>query len=267
MFYYAVNKRVRIQIVLLLFHQNMMNLIIDVGNTLVKLAVFENETLTFKKSCIKSEFISTLQKFSNDFPKINHVIVSSVGNFSEGELLEIKNRYKVFVLTYKDPIPFKNKYASPNTLGVDRIALVSAAAVQYPNKNVLVIDAGSCITYDFINSENEYLGGAISPGINMRYKSLNRFTEKLPLLDPKMINNFIGDATDSSIHIGVLQGIINEIEGFISLYKEKHEELTIILTGGDAHFLLDSLKNDIFASSNFLLEGLNYILEHNKDTC
>jgi type III pantothenate kinase len=244
-----------------------MNLIIDVGNTLVKLAVFDNESLTFKKSCLKADFLSTLQEFSNTFPKIKDVLVSSVGNFSEGELLEIKNRFKVFVLTYKDPIPFKNKYASPNTLGVDRIALVSAAAVQYPNKNVLVIDAGSCITYDFINSDNEYLGGAISPGVTMRYQSLNTLTEKLPLLEPKTLNVYIGNSTDSSMHIGVLQGIINEIEGFISLYKEKHEELTIILTGGDAHYLLDSLKNDIFASSNFLLEGLNYLLEHNKDTC
>jgi len=244
-----------------------MNLIIDVGNTLVKLAVFDNESLTFKKSCLKGDFLSTLQEFSNAYPKISDVIVSSVGNFSEGELLEIKNRYKVFVLTHKDPIPFKNNYASPNTLGVDRIALVSAAAIQFPNKNVLVIDAGSCITYDFLNRENEYMGGAISPGINMRYKSLNSFTENLPLLDPKTPNKFIGDATDSSIHIGVLQGVVNEIEGFVTLYEEKYKELTIILTGGDAHYLLDSLKNDIFASSNFLLEGLNYLLEHNKDTC
>ena len=244
-----------------------MNLIIDVGNTFVKLAVFDNEILTFKRNCLKVDFSSSLEELSNNYPKITDVIVSSVGNFTEGELLEIKNKYKVFVLTYKDPIPFKNKYASPNTLGADRIALVSAAAVQHPNKNVLIIDAGSCITYDFLNSNNEYLGGAISPGLTIRYKSLNRFTEKLPLLDPKTPSYFIGDATDSSIHVGVMQGLINEIEGFISLYKEKHKELTIILTGGDAHYLLDSLKNDIFASSNFLLEGLNYLLEHNKDTC
>ncbi len=244
-----------------------MNLIIDVGNTLVKLAVFDNNTLAFKKSCVKEDFLTTLEEVSISYPKIKDVIVSSVGNFSEGELLELKNRYKVFVLTHKDSIPFENKYASPDTLGVDRIALVSAAAVQYPNKNVLVIDAGSCITYDFINSENKYQGGAISPGIKMRYQALNTFTDKLPFLEPKTFNNFIGDSTESSIHIGVTQGVLNEIEGFISLYKENYKELTIILTGGDVHFLLDSLKNDIFATSNFLLEGLNYILEHNKNIC
>lgn len=244
-----------------------MNLIIDVGNTLVKLAVFDNNVLEFKKNCVKADFLSVLNEVSVAYPKIDNVIVSSVGNFSEGELLEIKNRFKVFVLTHKDSIPFINNYSSPETLGADRIALVSAAAVQYPGKNVLIIDAGSCITYDFLNSENEYLGGAISPGVKMRYKSLNTLTEKLPLLEPKKLNKFIGSSTESSMHIGVLQGIINEIEGFVSLYKEKHKELTIILTGGDTHFLLDSLKNDIFAASNFLLEGLNYILEHNKDTC
>lgn len=244
-----------------------MNLIIDVGNTLVKLAVFDNNKLTLKKSCIKTGFSSTLQEISIAYPKIEDVIISSVGNFSEEELLELKNKFKVFVLTHKALIPFKNRYSSPETLGVDRIALVSAAAVQYPGKNVLIVDAGSCITYDFLNSKNEYLGGAISSGIKMRYKSLNTFTQKLPLLEPKTQNKFIGDTTESSIHVGIIQGVVNEIEGFKALYKENFEELTIILTGGDAHYLLDSLKNDIFASSNFLLEGLNYILEHNKDTC
>jgi len=244
-----------------------MNLIIDVGNTLVKLAVFNNNVLEFKKSCIKADFLSVLNEVSVAYPSINDVIVSSVGNFSDGELSEIKNRYKVFVLTHKDPIPFKNNYASPETLGVDRIALVSAAAIQFSNKNVLVIDAGSCITYDFINSENEYLGGAISPGLKMRYKALNLLTDKLPLLEPKTVDDYMGDSTESSMHIGVIKGALNEIEGFISSYKDDYKELTIILTGGDANYLLDSLKNDIFATSNFLLEGLNYILEYNKDTC
>lgn len=240
-----------------------MNLIIDVGNTLVKLAVFDNNTLQYKKSCEKEDFLVALQDVSDLYPNINDAIVSSVGNFSEGELLEIKKRFTVFVLTQKDAVPFINKYATPDTLGVDRLALVSAAAVQFPNKNVLIIDAGTCITYDFINSEKEYLGGAISPGIQMRYQSIHAFTEKLPLLDPKNLEKFIGDSTESSIHIGVIQGVLNEMEGFISLYKEKNGELTIILTGGDALYLLDSLKNDIFATSNFLLEGLNYILKYN----
>ncbi len=244
-----------------------MNLIIDVGNTLVKLAVFEEDILRFKKSFEKEDFLEALQDISKAFPNIKAAIVSSVGNFSEGELLEIKKRYNVFVLTQNDTIPFINKYATTNTLGVDRLALVSAAANQFPNKNVLIIDAGTCITYDFLNAKNEYLGGAISPGIEMRYRSLHSFTEKLPLFVPKPTENLIGDSTENSIHIGVINGILNEIDGFIASYKEKYKELTIILTGGGSHYLLDSLKNDIFASSNFLLEGLNYILKYNTTTC
>jgi len=244
-----------------------MNLIIDVGNTFVKLAVFDNDILQHKKSCSIKEFLFYFEKISIKFPKINKAIVSSVGNFSEDELSVIKSRYKVFTLSQKDKVPYVNKYATPETLGVDRMALVSAAAIQFPDKNVLIIDAGSCITYDFLNSENEYLGGAISPGIQMRYKSIHSFTENLPLLEPNFPLNYVGDSTENSIHSGVIHGILNEIDGFIDLYKEKNKELTIILTGGDAHFLLDNLKNDIFANSNFLLEGLNYILKHNNTLC
>ena len=173
----------------------------------------------------------------------------------------------MFVLNHDAKIPFKNEYATPRTLGVDRIALVSAAAIKFPKENVLVIDAGSCITYDFLSATNTYLGGAISPGIKMRFKALHHFTDKLPLLEKKLPENWIGDSTENSMQIGVIKGIQNEIEGYISLYKEKFKNLTVILTGGDADFLRDSLKNDIFADSNFLLEGLNYILEHNKDSC
>lgn len=245
----------------------MQNLIIDVGNTLVKFAVFNNQSLVFKKSCDHSDFINVLDEISKEHSNINRVIVSSVGNFNDGELSIIKNRYPTFVLTHKDPIPFKNNYASPETLGIDRIALISAAVLHYPKKNVLVIDAGTCITYDFKNSTNEYLGGAISPGVQMRYKALHLLTDKLPELTPVKQESFIGNTTASSIHVGVLKGIVEEIDGFIARYKEDYKELTIILTGGDANYLLDSLKNDIFATSNFLLEGLNYILEYNKDTC
>ena len=127
-----------------------------------------------------------------------------------------------------------------------------------------MIDAGSCITYDLITANNTYLGGAISPGIQMRYKAIHTFTANLPLLEPKLPIIQTGNSTESSIHSGILQAVVFEIEGFVRTYKEKYPDLTVILTGGDAHFLRDSLKSDIFANSNFLLEGLNFILEHNK---
>ena len=130
---------------------------------------------------------------------------------------------------------------------------------------MLVIDAGSCITYDFLTSENTYLGGTISPGLTMRFQAMHTFTANLPLLSPSLPIITTGDTTDSSMHSGVLQAVIFEIEGFIKWYTDKYGDLTVILTGGDAHFLRDSIKSDIFANSNFLLEGLNHILEHNKD--
>ncbi len=242
-----------------------MNLIIDVGNTLVKLAVFETNYLIFRQECVKEDFLITFQEVSKNYKLIKKAIVSAVGNFSEIEISEVKKNYPVFELTHKAQIPFKNKYATPNTLGVDRIALVASAAIQFPKKNVLIIDVGSCITYDFLNSENEYLGGAISPGIDLRYQSLHHYTDKLPYLKPKLLKKVLGNTTEKSIHIGVLQGVISEINGSITNYLEEFKELTIILTGGGAHYLVDSLKNDIFANSNFLLEGLNYLLEINTN--
>ena len=244
-----------------------MNLIIDVGNTLLKLAVFDNQMLTVKRSCDKVDFISTLEELSIIHPRITDVIISSVGNFSEKEILFIQKRYETIILNHQTKVPFINQYKTLETLGVDRIALVSSAAIQYPKDNILIIDVGSCITYDLLNSKNEYLGGSISPGIDLRYKALNDYTNKLPLLKPKIIKKTLGNTTKSSIHIGVVQGVVNEVDGFITRYQLKHKDLTIILTGGGAHYLVDNLKNDIFANSNFLLEGLNYILQNNKTQC
>ncbi len=244
-----------------------MNLIIDVGNTYIKLAVFVKDQLEEKWWCRKQDFSESFSQVTEVYPGIRKCIVSSVGDFSEVHQNEIEDKFPVFVLSKDARLPFENKYATPTTLGIDRIALVSAAAVQYPDKNVLVIDAGSCITYDFLNDENEYLGGAISPGMEMRYKAMHTFTANLPLLDSEMPNNMIGDSTENSMHVGVVQGVINELEGFIYRYNENFTELTVILTGGDAHFLRDSIKNDIFANSNFLLEGLNHLLEINTDSC
>ena len=242
-----------------------MNLIIDVGNTLLKLAVFDSGSLQHKKTCIKSDFLDILSVIADQFPKIDHSIISSVGSITNHQLSALKKISPLQVLDHTMRFPFSNLYATPTTLGVDRIALVSAAAMQYPKKNVLIIDSGSCITYDFLNDKNEYLGGAISPGIEMRYNALNHYTAKLPQLELKKPKTILGNSTNTSIHSGVVNGAVFEIEGFLESYKSDYNDLTIILTGGDAHFLRDSLKSDIFANSNFLLEGLNFILEHNKD--
>lgn len=240
-----------------------MNLVIDVGNTLIKLGVFDLQQLKLKKTCVQNDFLHVLTEVSTSFPEIKHTLVASVGNLTEAHLAKLEQRYSVLHLDQLTKVPFNNKYSTPATLGVDRIAVISAAAQQFANKNVLVIDAGTCITYDFISSENEYFGGAISPGIALRYQALNSFTKKLPLLNAQTPKNLIGDSTATSIHSGIVNGVLYEIDGFIENYKNEFADLTVILTGGDTHFLRDSIKNDIFANSNFLLEGLNHILEYN----
>ncbi len=240
-----------------------MNLVIDVGNTFIKFGVFGVQQLKHKKSCEKNDFLLVLEEVSQSFPDIKNTIIASVGKLEKEHLAKLELLYDVLQLDQHTKVPFFNKYSTPTTLGVDRIAVISAAAQQFTNKNVLVIDAGTCITYDFINSKNEYFGGAISPGITLRYQALNSFTAKLPLLEAQHPQNLIGNSTVSSIHSGVVNGILFEIDGIIETYKKEFTDLTVILTGGDTHFLRDSIKNDIFANSNFLLEGLNQILEYN----
>ncbi|MFD0964345.1 type III pantothenate kinase [Pseudofulvibacter geojedonensis] len=242
-----------------------MHLIIDVGNTRAKLAVYENNSLKKRWVVEKKNLLNKSLKILKNDPDISHAIISSVAHLDEKGLNEIDKKAKLLVLNKDVAIPFKNLYATPKTLGVDRIALIAAAAHQYPGKNILVVDAGTCVTFDFLNSNNEYLGGAISPGLTIRYEALHKLTAKLPLLKPEQIEDFIGDSTATSMHSGVVNGLVQEIDGVITQYKNRYKELTVILTGGDTNFLAKSLKSSIFANSNFLLEGLNVILEINKD--
>ncbi|WP_179318092.1 type III pantothenate kinase [Winogradskyella helgolandensis] len=241
-----------------------MNLIVDVGNTYVKFAVFNDTDLIYKSSFKLKEFKIQYKTLKKEFPKLEKAIISSVGHLSVEQVQLIKNDLNVIELTSDLNFPFKNDYQTPKTLGVDRIALVCASVNQFPNKNVLIIDAGTCITYDFITKENHYRGGAISPGLRLRYVSLNNLTANLPLLETKLPDSVIGDTTESSIHSGVVYGAIKEIDGVIDQYREDNSDLTVILTGGDTKFLSNQLKNTIFAKSNFLLDGLNFILEYNS---
>lgn len=239
-----------------------MYLIIDVGNTRVKVAVFEIDTIKEVFTFEKTNIISELKKIISNF-SISNSIVSSVANFTDEETKKIAELLNPVFLDSNTKVPFENLYKTPKTLGVDRIALASAAIKKYPNQNVLVLDAGTCITYEFITDEGNYLGGAISPGIAMRYKALHTFTSKLPLLEANELENFIGTDTESSIHSGVINGVCNEIDGIIAQYQKKYSDLTVVLTGGDTYFLSKQLKSVIFAHPNFVLEGLHTILIHN----
>ncbi|MFS4494357.1 type III pantothenate kinase [Maribacter sp. 2308TA10-17] len=241
-----------------------MNLIIDAGNTSVKLAVFDKMNLLFDDSIESEKFIGKVKEIFNSYPNISWAIVSAVSNLNQKAIAALSVFCQVHVLDHSSKVPFKNSYATPNTLGVDRIALATAAFYFNPKGNTLVIDAGTCVTYDMINDYGEYLGGSISPGMHMRYEALHNQTAKLPLLELDDPLDLIGNSTNSSIHSGVVNGILEEIDGVIDRYQSRFEDLTVILTGGDAQFLSKRLKNTIFADSKFLLKGLNNLLEYNK---
>ncbi|WJS96125.1 type III pantothenate kinase [Flavobacterium johnsoniae] len=242
-----------------------MILTVDIGNTRVKAAVFEGnnalENFVFEKNELEKKIEKILKKFIN----CSDLVVASVGSVEKQAFLTFENRLKVHFFTHEDVFPFHNKYATPKTLGIDRMILAGGATLQFPKQNRLVIDAGTCITYDFIDENDNYLGGAISPGLRLRYEALHNFTARLPLLTLEAPDNYVGNSTPQAIHSGVVNGFVYEIDGFIDEYRKEFSNFIIILTGGDAEFLAKRLKNTIFANSNFLLESLNQTYQYKID--
>jgi len=240
-------------------NQREMLLAIDIGNTKIKAAVFEETALLEKFVFDKETAQKNIEEIFKRYTKIDQSILSSVGDNHPELLSQLAYKSNFVIIDHESAFPFSNKYGTPATLGIDRMVLSAGAALKYPGKNRLVIDAGTCVTYDFTDSDDNYLGGAISPGLQLRYGAMHNFTAKLPLLYPEMPLGYIGTSTSSSMHSGVVNGMLHEIEGFIEQYSKQYQELTIILTGGDAEFLAKRLKNTIFANSNFLLESLNLL--------
>ncbi|MGV1012894.1 MAG: type III pantothenate kinase [Flavobacterium sp.] len=241
-----------------------MLLAIDVGNTQIKLAVFEQNTLIIKKTIPYSEWKKEVENTLIFFSEIKNIAVASVGKLQKEDFLGIKKEVAVYFCSYQSKFPYLNQYATPDTLGIDRMVLAAGAVLQFPNQNRLVIDAGTCITYDFVDANDVYHGGAISPGIRLRYQSLHNFTARLPLLNPEIPQKVIGNSTEQSIHSGIINGVSLEIDGFISGVLNKNDNFIIILTGGDSEFLAERLKNTIFANPNFLLESLNQTFQYNQ---
>ncbi len=242
----------------------MANLVIDAGNTKVKVAVFNNRTINSVESFdkIDREVLSRIISKNN----IEKAILSTVREDASSieELLEDKFNYIRF--GQESAVIINNRYKSKLTLGLDRLAAVAGAKALYPQDNCLVIDSGTCITYDFIDSAANYYGGSISPGITMRFKSMNSFTEKLPLVEPdESFNESFGSDTTESIRSGVQNGVIFEAIGFISNYQSAYSNLKILLCGGDTRFFDSRLKNTIFAPAittepHLVLIGLNEII-------
>ncbi|MFL2643708.1 MAG: type III pantothenate kinase [Flavobacteriales bacterium] len=242
-----------------------MNLIIDIGNTNTKIAVFEHDNIIEIDIINAENTIKAINKFLCKYKAINKAIISNVSETNNSTLINKISIDNVYYLSDKLKLPFNNMYKSKETLGSDRKALVSAAIKHYPNNNVLIIDAGTCITTDFIDASGNYHGGSISPGINMRYGVLSEKTSNLPKLERKYPLHITGSSTEDSIHSGIINGIVYEIREYISEYQKQYNGINIILTGGDSDFLSKPLKISIFANRNFLLEGLNFILNLNTE--
>ena len=239
-----------------------MILVVDVGNSRIKAAVFEDAICLEIFIFSKIELKKNIENILKNFEKTTDLVVSSVGDVEKQTFLEYNYRVNVHFLTHDDLFPFHNGYATPKTLGIDRMVLAAGATLQFPKMNRLVIDAGTCVTYDFIDEQDTYLGGAISPGLRLRYEALHNFTAKLPLLLLDSPKDFIGNSTTESIHSGAVNGFVFEIDGFIAAYRAKYSNFIIILTGGDTDFLAKRLKNTIFANSNFLLESLSQTFQY-----
>jgi type III pantothenate kinase len=235
-----------------------MLLAIDAGNTRTKWAVFEKNTLIDVGVIQKDEFPYSITTILQKYPSLQNAIFSSVSHVGAQELKFLESNLQVVLVDRNAPFPFKNLYQSPETLGIDRMILAAAAVLRYPSVHRLVIDAGTCITYDYVDDQNQYHGGAISPGLQMRYNAMHHFTAKLPQLELTEQVTLVGYDTVHSMHSGVIHGVLAEIEYMIQNIIADKENFTIILTGGDADFLAKRLKSTIFAHSNFLLEGLNH---------
>jgi type III pantothenate kinase len=240
-----------------------LNLVVDIGNTRTKTALYQGDTLVDLSihDHYESIFLEDL------IEKSSNIIVGSVLNDVDALLSKLATLKPCQLFTTQTQIPIQNKYQSISSLGSDRIAASIGAYYLYPNNNVLVIDAGTCIKYNFTNSNNEYLGGGISPGIEMRFRALHQLTAKLPIVTfNKNFDELIGNSTENSILSGVINGTIQEIDGVINSYKLNFPNLICVLTGGDAEYLSNRLKNSIFTHQNLVLKGLNDILNYSIET-
>lgn len=239
-----------------------MNLAIDIGNTRIKAGLFEGKELrqvlyfSQPEELIQHPGIRNAQK----------AIIGSVVNGHEPFYQQLQTLMPLTLFTTQSRIPLHNHYKSASTLGSDRLAASVGAYYLYPNQPVLVIDCGTCIKYNFTTAANEYLGGAISPGIAMRFKALHEHTSKLPLLSADAnYTALIGDTTEHSLQSGVMNGALAEIEGFITQYKQQYTGTICVLTGGDSEYFAKRLKNPIFVHQNLVLKGLNDILIENSE--
>lgn len=241
-----------------------MNLIIDQGNTYCKLAVFDendNSIVEFSENKLSVKVLNALLgKYD-----ISNGIISTVKK-TDKEVNDFLNSHLDYFceLNKSTLLPLKIEYKS-DTLGADRIAAAVGAWSIEPGKPLLIIDMGTAITFDFVESNGIYKGGNISPGLRLRFNALHNYTDRLPLVDPEIEFESFGTDTVSAIRAGVMQGILSETEDYIRSYKKNYPLLFTFLTGGDLIYFAEKLKNGIFVSKNLVLVGLNRILNYNAN--
>lgn len=240
-----------------------MILAIDIGNTLCKIAVFNEQNTIADKftSELSPDFISDI---CNKYPETKKYF-STVKNITPEINKVFQDRNIINISNFKN-IPVKIKYETPQTLGQDRLAAICGAKYfsNQANEALLVIQMGTAITFDIVNTENEYIGGAISPGLNLRFLSLHNFTDRLPLMKKTLSFDLYGKNTDTSIINGVMNGFTSEIDNYIDQFHAIHENGKVYITGGDAAYFANNKKKSIFAIENLVLHGINFLYNTNK---
>lgn len=240
----------------------MKSICLDIGNTRAKYAIYQNQTL-LKIGHYPKFLIKDIRQLIRSY-QITHGIISSTRHHHQPLRRFLNKELTLFIeLSYKTKLPIENKYGSPKTLGVDRLAAAVGAYTKKPGKAHLIIDAGSCMTLDVVDQKGQFLGGNITPGMHMRIKAMNDHTDKLPLVPLMFHQELLGQNTKMALQNGAVRGTLFEIEAFIACVRREYSGININLTGGDADFLAKHLKSKILADSNLVFTGLNEILQHN----
>lgn len=234
----------------------------DFGNSRLKCGIF-NDSNFVREVVLDDDSIESIEQLVQEFHPSKSILSSVINHNAEIETV-LANRTQFHKLSHTSKLNFTTATGKPETIGADRLALIAAAVHFYPGKNNLVIGLGSCITYNFVNQDNIFLGGGISPGTDMRFKSMNDFTAKLPLVKKEFNFPMIAYDTKTNLQSGVLAGISFEIEGFINYYSSRFGNFNVVLTGGDSAYFAQRVKNKIFADPNFLFKGLYAISETNN---
>ncbi len=239
------------------------NLCIDWGNTQIKAAIFDGELLHKQFVFTEDTLLEQVSGIIDTYKPVKAILCAVAGNTEELEMLLKQAIKSVIRLDGNTRLPFNNAYHSTDTLGADRIALACGAHAAYPDKNNLVVSLGTCATYNLMQKNKTFRGGAISPGMHMRLKAMHSFTDKLPEVGTNVELILLGYDTPTCMLSGAVFGMAAEIDGMIKAYESQYPDFNAILTGGDAPYFASKLKSKIFADPDLLLKGLNLILNYN----